>query len=55
MILKNQDVDLYTVRVEDLAFVSNFTLRVIRDDYIQALVSFFTVEFTKCLEVRIKI
>jgi len=43
-----KDVDLYTVKVEDLAFETNFTLKIARNDYIQALVTFFTVEFTKC-------
>lgn len=42
-----QDVDLYTVTVEDLKFESEFELRACRDDYVQALVTFFTVEFTK--------
>jgi type I protein arginine methyltransferase len=36
------------VNVSDLTFESPFTLRVIRNDYVQALVTFFTVEFTKC-------
>lgn len=43
-----KDVDLYTVKVEDLSFDTNFVLHVVRNDYIQALVTFFTVEFTKC-------
>lgn len=42
------DVDLYTVKVEDLAWSSSFQLRATRNDYIQALVTFFTVEFSKC-------
>ncbi|KAI6185341.1 CRE-PRMT-1 protein [Aphelenchoides besseyi] len=42
-----KDVDLYTVTVEDLVVSSPFELRACRDDYIQALVTFFTVEFTK--------
>nr|CAD2132429.1 unnamed protein product [Meloidogyne enterolobii]CAD2135388.1 unnamed protein product [Meloidogyne enterolobii] len=43
-----KEVDLYTVTVADLTFESPFTLRFIRNDYVQALVSFFTIEFTKC-------
>jgi len=43
-----KEVDLYTVKVEDLAFTSRFSLGVRRDDYIQALVTFFNVEFSKC-------
>ncbi|CAD5232039.1 unnamed protein product [Bursaphelenchus xylophilus] len=42
-----KDIDLYTVKVSDLAFESEFELRACRDDYIQALVTFFTVEFMK--------
>ncbi|XP_064480874.1 protein arginine N-methyltransferase 1-like isoform X5 [Ornithodoros turicata] len=43
-----KEVDLYTVKVEDLSFSSPFHLQVRRDDYIQAFVTFFNVEFTKC-------
>jgi protein arginine N-methyltransferase 1 len=43
-----KDVDLYTVTVDDLAFSSEFRLRCVRSDYVQALVTFFTVEFSKC-------
>uniref|UniRef100_A0A146M4R8 type I protein arginine methyltransferase n=1 Tax=Lygus hesperus TaxID=30085 RepID=A0A146M4R8_LYGHE len=43
-----REVDLYTVTKADLQFTSDFTLQVCRDDYIQALVTYFTVEFTKC-------
>lgn len=39
---------MYTIKVEDLSFDTNFTLKVARNDYVQALVTFFTVEFTKC-------
>ncbi|KHJ76384.1 hypothetical protein OESDEN_23996, partial [Oesophagostomum dentatum] len=41
-------IDLYTVKVEDLTWKSDFQLRCARNDYIQALVTFFTVEFSKC-------
>jgi len=43
-----RDVDLYTVTVADLTFKTPFSLMIRRDDYIQALVTYFTVEFTKC-------
>jgi protein arginine N-methyltransferase 1 len=43
-----KEVDLYTVRVEDLAWESQFCVSCRRNDYIQALVTYFTVEFTKC-------
>ena len=43
-----KEVDLYTVRPEDLSFKSPFTLVMKRDDYIQAFVTFFSVQFTKC-------
>ena len=43
-----QEIDLYTVKVSDLTFEVPFTLRIIRNDYVQALVTFFTVEFSKC-------
>nr|MBE5724336.1 arginine methyltransferase 1 [Cucujiformia] len=43
-----KEVDLYTVTKEDLEFSSPFHLICRRNDYIQALVTFFNVEFTKC-------
>lgn len=43
-----KEVDLYTVKKEDLDFSAPFMLTVRRNDYIQALVTYFTVEFTKC-------
>lgn len=43
-----KEVDLYSVKVSDLKFSSPFHLQVKRDDYIQAFVAFFNVEFTKC-------
>ena len=43
-----QEVDLYTVTSADLTFSSSFLLTASRNDYIDALVAFFTVEFTKC-------
>ncbi|CAL1675971.1 unnamed protein product [Lasius platythorax] len=43
-----KEVDLYTVTKADLEFSSPFTLQVRRNDYVQALVTFFNIEFTKC-------
>ncbi|KAK3925795.1 Protein arginine N-methyltransferase 8 [Frankliniella fusca] len=43
-----KEVDLYTVKKEDLDFSSPFHLQVRRNDYVQALVTYFTIEFTKC-------
>lgn len=43
-----KEVDLYTVKLEDMDFTSPFHLVVTRNDYIQALVTYFNIEFTKC-------
>jgi len=43
-----KEVDLYTVQKSDLAFSAPFHLQVRRNDYIQAFVTFFNIEFTKC-------
>lgn len=43
-----KEVDLYTVQKKDLEFESDFSLNVRRNDYVQALVTYFNVEFTKC-------
>ncbi|XP_046627903.1 protein arginine N-methyltransferase 1 isoform X2 [Neodiprion virginianus] len=43
-----KEVDLYTVTKADLDFTSPFNLQVRRNDYVQALVTFFNIEFTKC-------
>uniref|UniRef100_A0A6I8PCV9 type I protein arginine methyltransferase n=1 Tax=Ornithorhynchus anatinus TaxID=9258 RepID=A0A6I8PCV9_ORNAN len=42
------EVDIYTVKVEDLTFTSPFCLQVKRNDYIHALVAYFNIEFTRC-------
>ncbi|CAJ0574483.1 unnamed protein product, partial [Mesorhabditis spiculigera] len=42
-----KEIDLYTVQLEDLAWTTEFQLNCTRNDYIQALVTFFTVEFSK--------
>lgn len=41
------DIDLYTVRKEDLDFTTPFTLTVSRDDYFHAFVAYFTCEFSR--------
>jgi protein arginine N-methyltransferase 1 len=43
-----KEIDLYTVQLSDLSWNSDFEIRCIRNDYVQALVTFFTVEFSKC-------
>ncbi|XP_030070470.1 protein arginine N-methyltransferase 8 [Microcaecilia unicolor] len=43
-----KDVDIYTVKTEELSFISAFCLQVQRNDYIHALVTYFNIEFTKC-------
>lgn len=43
-----KEIDLYTVNKADLAFSSPFNLVVRRNDFVQALVTYFTVEFSKC-------
>uniref|UniRef100_A0A8C1PZN9 type I protein arginine methyltransferase n=1 Tax=Cyprinus carpio TaxID=7962 RepID=A0A8C1PZN9_CYPCA len=42
------EVDIYTVKIEDLSFTSPFCLQVKRNDYIHALVTYFNIEFTRC-------
>jgi len=41
------NIDLNTVKKEDLDFSSEFRLRINRDDYVHALVAYFNVEFGK--------
>jgi hypothetical protein len=41
------DIDIYTVKKEELDFKSTFTLTVNRDDYCHAIVAYFNVEFSK--------
>ncbi|PAA81570.1 hypothetical protein BOX15_Mlig028945g2 [Macrostomum lignano] len=43
-----KEIDIYTVTVDDLEFTSPFSLACQRDDYIQAFVTFFNIEFTMC-------
>jgi protein arginine N-methyltransferase 1 len=41
------EVDIHTVKKEELTFASNFTIQVQRDDYCHALVAYFDIAFTK--------
>nr|XP_033808749.1 protein arginine N-methyltransferase 8 [Geotrypetes seraphini] len=43
-----KEVDIYTVKTEELSYISAFCLQVQRNDYIHALVTYFNIEFTKC-------
>ena len=43
-----KDIDLKTVRAEDLAFSSSVVLPAVRDDYIHAFVAHFDVYFNAC-------
>ncbi|KAI9576323.1 protein arginine N-methyltransferase 1-B [Glossina fuscipes] len=43
-----KEVDLYTVKKADLQFMSPFKLVCKRNDFVQALVTYFNIEFTKC-------
>lgn len=43
-----KEVDLYTVKKEDLHFTAPFHLIVKRDDYAHAFVTYFTIDFSKC-------
>jgi len=41
------NVDIYSVKKGELDFESDFSLKINRDDYLHALVSYFNVEFSK--------
>ncbi|XP_046889130.1 protein arginine N-methyltransferase 8-B [Hypomesus transpacificus] len=43
-----KEIDIYTVKTEDLSFTSAFCLQINRNDYVHALVTYFNIEFTKC-------
>lgn len=43
-----KEVDLYVAKKEDLDFESPFRLTVKRNDFVQALVTYFNVDFSKC-------
>ncbi|CAF1488866.1 unnamed protein product, partial [Didymodactylos carnosus] len=43
-----KEFDLNTVTVKDLSFATKFQLEAKRNDFVHAVVSYFTVEFSKC-------
>jgi len=43
-----KEVDMYTIKLEDLAFTAPFHIQMRRDDYVQALVVYFDIEFSMC-------
>jgi len=43
-----KDIDIQTCTKEDIPFTSPFHLQIKRNDYMQALVTYFNIEFTKC-------
>ncbi|XP_061299476.1 protein arginine N-methyltransferase 1, partial [Pezoporus flaviventris] len=43
-----KEVDISVVKAEDLSFTAPFCLQVKRNDYVHALVAYFSIEFTRC-------
>jgi protein arginine N-methyltransferase 1 len=43
-----KEIDIQTCTKDDIPFNSPFSLTIKRNDYVQALVTFFNMEFTKC-------
>merc|ERR1719354_177325 len=43
-----KEIDIQTIKKEDIPFEAPFHLQIKRNDYIQALVTFFNIEFTHC-------
>jgi len=43
-----KEFDLQTGKKEDISFCSPFHLQIRRNDYIQAIVTFFNIEFSRC-------
>uniref|UniRef100_A0A2R9CLA1 Protein arginine N-methyltransferase domain-containing protein n=1 Tax=Pan paniscus TaxID=9597 RepID=A0A2R9CLA1_PANPA len=43
-----KEVDIYTVKVEDLTFTSPFCLQVKQNDYVHTQVAYFNIEFMHC-------
>ena len=41
-------LDLYTCKIEDLTFKSNFEVTAQRDDYIHAFIAYFDIKFSAC-------
>ena len=45
---KIMTVDIHTVKVEDLTWMSPFKITATRNEYIHAFVAYFDIEFSKC-------
>jgi protein arginine N-methyltransferase 1 len=43
-----KEIDIQTCTKADIPFTSPFHLAIKRNDYMQALVTFFNIEFTQC-------
>merc|ERR1712096_595412 len=43
-----KEIDIQTIKKEDIPFESPFHLQIRRNDYVQAIVTFFNMEFTHC-------
>lgn len=43
-----KEVDITTMKVEDLSFSSPFHLQVKRNDYVHAFVTYFNIDFSAC-------
>jgi protein arginine N-methyltransferase 1 len=43
-----KEVDIRTMKVEDLSFSSPFHLQIKRNDYVHAFVTYFDIEFSAC-------
>merc|ERR1719354_842281 len=43
-----KEIDIQTCTKEDIPFASDFMIQLKRNDYVQALVTFFNIEFTHC-------
>jgi protein arginine N-methyltransferase 1 len=43
-----RELDLYTVKIEDLTFDVPFKMTTLRDDYIHAFICYFDIAFTAC-------
>merc|ERR1712226_711061 len=43
-----KEIDIQTCTKDDIPFVAPFSLKIKRNDYAQALVTFFQIEFSKC-------
>ena len=43
-----KEIDIQTLKKEEIPFEAPFHLQIRRNDYVQALVTFFNIEFTHC-------